>query len=287
MTWTRRRLLGAAAATAAFPVLPVLAACAPGRPATEGDRAPVRHAYAGEHPDQFGELYRPHGTSRGTVVVIHGGYWRNPYGLEYGEDLARDLSRRGYTCWNLEYRRVGDGGGWPNTFADVAKGIDHLTRLDVDTDRVLTLGHSAGGQLAVWAAARGDDPTLPGGAAAVRVRGAISQAGVLDLRTAALDGAGGGAVSDALGGTPDQVPARYAAVDPIERLPTGVPVRCVHGDQDTVVPLSQSGAYVAAAVAAGDDASLVRVAGGHFTLIDTDGPVWARTRGLVDDLADA
>ncbi len=111
------------------------------------------HRY-GPHPAQFGELTRPEGTSRGTVVVIHGGFWRARYDLSLGRPLAADLAARGYTAWNLEYRRVGNGGGWPATFADVAAGIDLLADLDVDTCAVVAIGHSAGGHLAAWAAGR-------------------------------------------------------------------------------------------------------------------------------------
>ena len=94
-----------------------------------------QHVAYGPSAAQFGELYRPAGVSLGTVVVIHGGFWRAQYDLSLGRPLAADLARKGYTAWNLEYRRVGAGGGWPNTLQDVADGIDHLAHLDVDTSR--------------------------------------------------------------------------------------------------------------------------------------------------------
>src|SRR5215469_3626239 len=108
-------------------------------------RTPRRHQY-GQDPAQFGELWLPGGTRSpaGTVVVIHGGFWRARYDLSFGRPLAADLARRGYTAWNLEYRRALAGGGWPGTFEDVADGIDLLASLPVDTERVVAVGHSAG-----------------------------------------------------------------------------------------------------------------------------------------------
>ncbi|PZS12745.1 MAG: alpha/beta hydrolase [Pseudonocardiales bacterium] len=278
MTLTRRQLLaGAAGAVGASS----LASCAraPGR---SGHTSPVtptaatRHDY-GADPSQFGELYRPKGTAHpGTVVVIHGGFWRAAYDLTLGGPLAKDLAARGFTAWNLEYRRVGSGGGWPGTLADVAAGLDALAGLDVDTSRVVAIGHSAGGQLAVWAAGRSAlAPTAPGASPRVHVTGAVAQAGVLDLATAADAGVGGTAVADFLGGAPNRVPQHYAVADPIGQVPLAAPVLCVHSRADTNVPFAQSSAYVAAATKSGAVATLHETAGDHFTLIDPSSPDWA------------
>jgi acetyl esterase/lipase len=235
---------------------------------------PTRHAYGGD-PSQFGELYRPARPTRpGTIVVIHGGFWRARYGAELGRPLAADLANRGYTAWNLEYRRVGNGGGWPNTFEDVAAGIDHLDTLDVDSSAVVTIGHSAGGQLAVWAAGRGALPAgSPGATPQIDVTAAVSQAGVLDLETAARSGVGNGAVVDLLG-HPDTEPERYAAADPIRAVPVNRPVLCVHARADDTVPFAQSAAYVATAAAAGGQVQLLEAAGDHFTVIDPASGDW-------------
>lgn len=199
---------GATPAAAPVPVAPSTAGTAVGiTGATTGGTPPdpVRIAY-GQDASQFGELHLPAGERRpGTVVVIHGGFWLAEYGADLGTPLAADLAARGWVVWNLEYRRVGDGGGWPATLDDVAAGIDHLATIAsrgehgaVDTDRVVAIGHSAGGQLAAWAAAR---PHLGNAApsnfvtgASVAVTGVVSQAGVLELATAADDGVGGSAV---------------------------------------------------------------------------------------------
>jgi acetyl esterase/lipase len=240
--------------------------------------APVRHAY-GSDPSQWAELHLPvAGThSRGTAIVIHGGFWRSQYGADLGTPLATDLASKGWLAWNLEYRRVGNGGGWPNTLADVAAGIDLLATLNtgLDPKKVVTIGHSAGGQLATWAAHRAKLPAgAPGAHPKLNVTAVISQAGVLDLSTAALNQVGGTAVPDLLGGLPGKVPDRYRDASPQVQLPLAVPVRCVHDTDDEDVPFSQSVNYVDAAKRAGADAELVRVTGGHMSLIDTSAAAW-------------
>lgn len=234
----------------------------------------------GDDPAQLGRLHRPAGESRGMVVVLHGGFWRAEYDLSLGEPLARDLASRGWTAWNLEYRRVGNGGGWPETFDDVAAGIDRLADVEgLDLSTVATLGHSAGGHLATWAAARGRfDRWRP---ERVPVTAVISQAGVLDLAAAADQGLGGGAAEALLGRPPRDGDVE---VDPARQLPIDVPVWCVHGTADDIVPLSQSSDYVGAASDAGAQAELVEIAGDHFTVIDPSSDAWARTVAILDGL---
>jgi len=249
-----------------------------------------RHRY-GSHPSQYGDLYRPAGAAPrpGTVVVIHGGFWRSRYAADLGAPLAADLARRGWTAWNLEYRRVGNGGGWPETLADVAAGIDLLADLpDVDLGRVVAIGHSAGGHLATWAAGRANLPnTAVGGDPRVRLTGVIAQAGVLDLVQGAAARLGDGAVADLLGGTPEELAERYQLASPQHQLPLRVPVRCVHSRDDNTVPFAQSLDFVRAARAVGDDSSLVEVTGGHFGVIDPDSAAWHTIVDLFQELLDA
>jgi acetyl esterase/lipase len=262
------------------------------------DLEATRHRY-GDDDSQYGELYLPAGRSLssglrrpGTVVVIHGGFWKARYAADYGAPLAADLAARGWAAWNLEYRRVGNGGGWPATLADVAAGIDLLAelaaanpRLHLDCDRVVAIGHSAGGQLASWAAGRPGLPEhAPGAGPRVRLTGVISQAGVLDLIQAATDDLGDAAVARLLGGSPAEQPERYRLASPREQLPLDVPVRCLHARDDDTVPFAQSADYTAAARAAGGDAELVEVPGGHFGVIDPTSPAWQAALGQLPGL---
>src|SRR5690606_19533627 len=148
--------------------------------------------------------------SRGTVVVIHGGFWKHQYDASLGDPLARDLAARGWTALNVEYRRVGGGGGFPETFDDVHSALG----LAPAGGPLATLGHSAGGHLATWAAARQRFDRWSGGP---RVTHVVSQAGVLDLTAAAVDGSGSGAVVGFMGTGPDD-PA-YDLADPMRHLP--------------------------------------------------------------------
>ncbi len=230
----------------------------------------------GPHPDQYTELHIAGGDQLGVAVVIHGGFWRAAYDASLGRQLATDLAERGWTTYNVEYRRVGQGGGWPNTLQDVSDAIDLLSELDVDLSRVVAIGHSAGGHLATWAAGRATLPlSAPGSSPRVSVTGVVSQAGVLDLRTGAARGVGGSAIPDLLGGRPDEVPERYDWADPIARVPLPVAVVCVHSRADESVPIAQSEAYVTAARAVGGAAELVEFDGDHMAHVDPTSKAWA------------
>jgi acetyl esterase/lipase len=245
------------------------------------------HSY-GEHRDQFGELTLPAGAGPFPVAgLIHGGFWRERYDLRLEDALVADLASRGWAAWNLEYRRLGrrSGGGWPATFEDVIAGIDALADVDVplDLERVVAIGHSAGGHLALWAAASAKSrvaATAAGSRATsessdephVLLAGAVSQAGVADLREAARLGLSDSAAEALLGGSPDEVPERYDAASPIDRLPLGIPQLLVHGDADENVPVSLSRRY---AERAGDACALVELpGGGHFEHLDPGSDAW-------------
>jgi acetyl esterase/lipase len=266
----------------ALAALGVVAACSRGGNRTSSSKEnPVERIDYGTDPSQFAELTRPDGPSKGVVVVIHGGFWRAEYDLSLGRPLAASLASAGWTAYNVEYRRVGNGGGWPGTFDDVAAAIDALRGLEVDTSQVVTLGHSAGGHLAVWAAGRPKLTGSPWGQPAVAVTAAISQAGVLDLTAATTADLGSGAVQRFMGGTVDE---RYALADPAAQIPLDVPVRCVHGRSDDIVPLSQSSDYVSRATAAGADARLTEVDGDHFVVIDPASQAWRKTLEILGGL---
>lgn len=232
-----------------------------------------RKYYGLDKANQFGDLYLPERKPIGTAVLVHGGFWLDQYGLDLMNPMAKVLLADGWAVWNLEYRRLGNGGGWPATFEDAAAGIDHLNRLPgVDTDRVVVLGHSAGGHLAAWAASRTAE--TPGGPPRVKIRGVVSLAGALDLLDGEKQGLGGGTIDELLGGTPAQVPDHYRLGDPAQLVPASAPVAVVRGSKDTTVPRSQATEYVAAARAGGGQVSLTELGGNHFTIIDPQAASW-------------
>lgn len=238
----------------------------------------------GPGAEQYVE-WSPVSASRGIVVVIHGGYWRAQYDLALGRPLVADLRARGWSTANLEYRRVGNGGGAPETFDDVAAGLDLLATLAPGYGGpIVALGHSAGGHLAVWAAARG----RYGWPERVALTHVISQAGVLDLRAAHRDRLSSDAVTDLLGST-----VAEPRFDPQQQLPISVPVTCLHAPDDDMVPTSQSSNYVAASRAAVADgsgreavaATYLEVTGGHFDLIRPGTSAWDRVVEVLDTVS--
>jgi acetyl esterase/lipase len=249
-----------------------------------------RHPY-GPARGQHGELWLPEGDGTHPVaVLLHGGFWRAQHARGQMDALCADLVRRGWAAWNVEYRRLGrlSGGGFPRTLEDVAAAVDHLADLPahpvvdvrpvrhrLDLDYVAAIGHSAGGQLATWLATR-PRPR-------VRVRAVVAQAGVVDLRLGSELALSGGVVEQFLGGTPAQVPERYAAASPAERLPLGVPALLIHGGRDDVVPPLMSERFAAAARAAGDDVMhIVYAHAGHMEHLDPDGALWRVVAAWLD-----
>ena len=236
----------------------------------------------GDAEAQVADLWlpRPRPTEPvGVVVLIHGGFWRPIYDRTLMEPLARTWSGRGWAAWNLDYRASGSGGGgWPATFEDVAAGIDALVpeadRQRLDLDRVVTVGHSAGGCLSLWAAARAGLPDdAPGAGPAVEPVLAVSQAGVNNLVAGAFEKLGNGAVEALMGVPPKEAGDRYTLASPVERLPIGVDQVVVHGLDDEIVPVEQSTVYAGKAKEAGDDVTVITVEGAdHFDVIDPDPP---------------
>jgi acetyl esterase/lipase len=209
--------------------------------------------------------------------------------------IARDLARRGFAVWNLEYRRLGaTTGGWPGTFDDATAGIGHLESLvadgiDLDLDRVIVVGHSAGGHLALWSAARRRADGKTGAAERVPIRAAVGLAPVADLVRAYELGLGGGAVAELLGGTPTGQAARYRSASPRAMLPLDVQQLVIHGTSDDVVPIEIARSYVRAARAAGDRVELLELSDtGHMDFLDPSSAAHAAlcdwlTLGLSND----
>jgi acetyl esterase/lipase len=240
----------------------------------------------GQGAQQFAELSLPGGVGHFAVIVLlHGGFWRAPYDLTLMDDLADDLVARGYAVWNIEYRRVGDaGGGWPGTFQDVALATDLLVTLGIshslNLKRVVAIGHSAGGHLALWLAARQHLPAseITTGTLPLLLAGVISLAGAVDLEQVWRLRLGNDAAAALLGGSPMELPERYQLASPAAQLPLGVPQRLIHGSADDRVPLIVSQDYVKHAVGAGDSVKLLELPGAdHFVLIDPGSHAWKRT----------
>jgi|tagenome__1003787_1003787.scaffolds.fasta_scaffold20988821_2 acetyl esterase/lipase len=247
-------------------------------------RPEMRHEY-GADPDQHVQVRLPEPAEPGrphpVAVLVHGGYWHSRWEADLMDAMSVDLADRGYVAWNVEYRRPDDH-GWDATVADVAAALDALAGADVgvelDLDRVVLLGHSAGGQLVVRLAADvASDPS-----AAVRPALTVSLAGVLDLDAADRRWLGEGAVSTALGGRRADREDVYRLSSPLARLPIGLPVAVVCGLQDSLDLLDISRGYAAAASAAGDDVTVLEGTGNHFSVIDPEDPLWAPIAGLVE-----
>ena len=242
----------------------------------------------GPHHSNVGDLWLPVGSAEHipVVVLMHGGFWRSMYTKRLMNGLANDVARRGWAAWNIEYRRVGifgKGGGWPTTLLDVAAAIDHLALIEesVDITRVVTCGHSAGGQLALWAVARGQLPaSTPGAGKAVPVRGAVSLSGLVDLEGADRLGLGRQATARFMDGHWNEQPDRYLHASPRALLPLGVPQVLLHAGNDAVVPASMSRDYQREATSKGDPARFLLVEGiGHRQLIDPKGARLESRRG--------
>ncbi len=225
-----------------------------GRPAP---KATAQIAY-GPDPLQVAELWRPDGPGPfPTVLMIHGGCWRSGIAnLHIMDWAADDLRKRGFAVWNIEYRGIDrPGGGYPGTFQDVNAAADamlaHARDYGLKTDKLVVLGHSAGGHLALWLAARAKVPAksplkdprrLP-------VSWVVSLGGLPDLATA-KEGCGETTVKRLLAGAPSADP--LADTSPAALLPLKTPSILIHGSLDETSPPSQGKAYVAQARKAGD-----------------------------------
>ena len=239
----------------------------------------------GPADDHIADLRLPpnSGTSPAPLILfLHGGFWRAQYDRTHTGPLTSALAAAGYIVCTPEFRRTGQpGGGWPGTFDDVALAVDTLPTLIATTvgsspGGLILSGHSAGGHLALWAAARPRIPaTSPWHAPTRPWRAVVALAPVSDLAACHTQWLDDGAADDLIGGSPDRYPDRYAQADPATLIPLSTPVHIVHGSHDDRVPASMSCDYTVRATAAGDTVVLDELPGcGHFELIDPLSPAW-------------
>jgi len=230
----------------------------------------------GTGPNQFGDLRLPKGGGPFPVVLnIHGGFWRSKYDLSHAGHLCAALTAKGLVTWNIEYRRVGNpGGGWPGTFEDVRSAYRFLQqmfkRYNLDSSKILVMGHSAGGQLSLCLA--GHEPS---------VKRVISLAGVVDLQEAFDLHLGHDAVVEFLGGTPKDVPEHYHEADPMQ-LKLAATQWLLHGAADDTVPAFLSRNYAEKKKESGEDVHYSEIStAGHFDLIDPHSAAWPRVENTI------
>jgi acetyl esterase/lipase len=238
-----------------------------------------RLAY-GDDPNQFGDLRLPTGAGPFPVVMnIHGGFWRAKYDLLHAGHLCAALTRKEIATWNLEYRRVGNaGGGWPGTFEDIRNGYRFLRQIakqyKMEASRVLVMGHSAGGQLALCLAAH--EPL---------VAGAVSLAGVVDLQQTFQLHLSNDAVVEFLGGKPNDVADHYQEADPMRLVVGKVRQVLIYGTKDDVIPPAFSRKYAEEKGRKGESVKLIEIAeADHFDLIDPRSAAWRRVEAAVGEL---
>jgi acetyl esterase/lipase len=243
----------------------------------------------GSDPNQFLDLRLPPSKEKDKlpfplVINIHGGFWRAKYNLDHAGHLCAALTARGLATANLEYRRVGnEGGAWPGTFSDIRSAYHFLVQSaqahHLDSTRVVVMGHSAGGQLALCVAAH-----EPG------IHSVVSLAGVIDLRRAYELHLSNDAVVEFLRGTPSDVPDHYREADPMQLSIPQARQWLIHGSADDTVPPAFSRDYVSAkqrrAGKETEDAHLLEISGaGHFDLIDPRSKAWKQVEETVLQLA--
>lgn len=258
---------------------------------------PIRLQYpvpggVGDPNQNIGDLYLPSGVGGPVpvVVLLHGGGWRVPASYKAMSSMARSLVSHGVAVWNVEYRRIGAGGGYPTTLTDTAAAIDYLQTIKaqiapaIDLDDVVISGHSAGGQLAVWAAAREMlTPGAMGSVPAVRPAAIVATAGVLDMRVAVADG---NRHTREFLGDPEKNPQNYAVANPIQNINPAVPVTCFNGTRDSVVRAHECTRFISALKSDGGVGRAVLLPGAGHNVYSPSNPYWPQVQNAILDYVD-
>lgn len=207
--------------------------------------APDHRISYGKHSEQFGELYLPKENNlHPTIIMIHGGCWQARYNLTVLGQLSKALTKIGYAVWNIEFRRLGNGGGFPITFEDVAMGADFLNTIAkkyaLDLNSLTAMGHSAGGHLALWLAGRHhlSRSSKFHSNSAIKLERVISLAGIPDLVAGVEQDICRGACLNLMGGLPNKIPEQYQLASPHHLLPLNIPHWHLVGEHDPLVPVS-------------------------------------------------
>jgi len=208
----------------------------------------------GPHAENVGDLRRG---GQGLVVLIHGGFWRQEWQRDTTESLAVDLTGRGFNTWNIEYRRIGDGGGWPGSAHDVLMALDFVPQLGLEVEKIVVVAHSAGGHLALWAVRR----------SRADISQVVAMAPITDLAQHAESGMYGAAEARLL---------LESGAPPVSD-PGAIATTLVHGGNDRHVPPEHSSEL---AVRGGFD--LITTSDGHFDLLDPERDHWSRIVEVVD-----
>ena len=258
-------------------------------------KPPFDHRIAyGDQALQFGELRLPSGSGPFPVVIfIHGGCWMSQFDLNHVGAVCADLKQEGYAVWTPEYRRIGDeGGGWTGTFEDAGKSMDYLRTLannyPLDLDKVVLMGHSAGGHLALWLAGRKNLPKnsplyvanpLP-------AKAVIPLAAITDLEEYnKVNNSCSSSVTQLVDGSPNEVRERYQEGSPIHLLPLTIPIRLIHGSIDNIVPLHQSQSLNEQARMQNDDSQVITIEGaGHFDMVSPYSDTWKTVKEVLRSL---
>lgn len=246
----------------------------------------------GKHTEQFGELFLPKPQLKKcnlhpTIILLHGGCWRAQHGLAQLGQLSKALTKLGYAVWNLEFRRLGNGGGFPIIFEDVALGADFLENISnqysLDMNNIITMGHSAGGHLALWLAGRHhlDESSVLYSTNSLNIKAVISLAGIPDLEEAVNQKICGNASEELAGGLPKDIPSIYRQASPLHLLPLNIPQWHLVGEEDPIVPSIYLQSYIekAAKVEKTDNLKLEIIPDiGHFEMVMPNTQSWPYIR---------